>query len=291
MHQPVSTAERSFLVVIFTAERSPFQTLVSLGVASRIRTGGDFDGIGAVGVLLRPLVLSAGHRRERRLPRGSAIARLSRRDESAPVECGHELIRSGKSQDDRAAAGVDRGLVVTAARLLILGVLRAEQPAYGYEIRRELESWGAERWASVAPGSIYHALNTMAQEGFVERVETGESSKGPARNTYVITERGEREFQRLLREFLWQKKPTIDPLQAALAFLNAVPKDELAAALEHRAASARANAQALQFANESLGQNLPPHFVESHLLGALHAEAEAQWAEEALKKVERDELP
>ena|ERR671916_431416 len=77
MHQPVSTAERSFLVVIFTAERSPFQTLVSLGAASRKRTGGDFDGIGAVGLLLRPLVLWAGHRRERRLPRGSAIARLS----------------------------------------------------------------------------------------------------------------------------------------------------------------------------------------------------------------------
>jgi DNA-binding PadR family transcriptional regulator len=180
---------------------------------------------------------------------------------------------------------------VTAARLLILGVLRAEQPAYGYEIRRELKSWGAERWASVAPGSIYHALNKMAQEGLVERVETDESSKGPARNTYVITERGEREFQRLLREFLWQKKPTIDPLQAALAFLNAVPKDELAAVLKHRAASARATAQALQYANESISQSLPPHFVEGHFLGALHAEAEAQWAEEALKKVERDELP
>ncbi len=180
---------------------------------------------------------------------------------------------------------------MSSTRLLVLGVLRAEEPAHGYEIRRELETWGAQRWANVAPGSVYHALTQMAREGLVERVESGEPSRGPARNTYAITKLGEREFQRLLREFLWQKKPTIDPLQAALAFLNAVPKDELAAVLEHRAASARATAQALQFANESLSENLPPHFVESHLLGALHAEAEARWAEEALKKVERGELP
>jgi DNA-binding PadR family transcriptional regulator len=180
---------------------------------------------------------------------------------------------------------------VTAARLLILGVLRTEQPAHGYEIRRELETWGAERWANVAPGSIYHALTKMAREGHIERVETGEPSRGPARNTYAITKLGEREFQRLLREYLWKDKPTIDPLQLTLAFLDAVPRDELLAALRRRASSARAAAEALHFVNEAPGHDLPPHFAESHRLAAYHAEAEARWAEEAAEKVERGELP
>jgi DNA-binding PadR family transcriptional regulator len=174
---------------------------------------------------------------------------------------------------------------------LVLGVLRAKEPAHGYEIRQELETWGAQSWANVAPGSVYHALTQMAREGLVEPVVAAEPSKGPARNAYAVTKTGEREFQRLLREYLWKEKPTIDPLQPALAFLDAVPREELLAALRRRASSARATAEALRFVNEAPGHDLPAHFAESHRLGAYHAEAEARWAEEAAEKVERGELP
>ena len=180
---------------------------------------------------------------------------------------------------------------MSSTRLLVLGVLRAKEPAHGYEIRQELETWGAQSWANVAPGSVYHALTQMAREGLVEPVETAEASKGPARNAYAVTKTGEREFQRLLREYLWKEKPTIDPLQPALAFLDAVPREELLAALRRRASSARATAEALRFVNEAPGHDLPAHFAESHRLGAYHAEAEARWAEEAAEKVERGELP
>ncbi|MDQ6604403.1 MAG: PadR family transcriptional regulator, partial [Chloroflexota bacterium] len=56
---------------------------------------------------------------------------------------------------------------MSAARLLILGVLQLKSPAHGYEIRRELELWRAEQWAHIAYGSIYFALNKMAEEGLV----------------------------------------------------------------------------------------------------------------------------
>ena len=180
---------------------------------------------------------------------------------------------------------------MSSTRLLVLGVLRAKEPAHGYEIRQELETWGAQSWANVAPGSVYHALTQMAREGLLEPVETAEPSKGPARNAYAVTKSGEREFQRLLREYLWKEKSTIDPLQPALAFLDAVPREELLAALRRRASSAHATAEALRFVNEAPGHDLPAHFAESHRLGAYHAEAEARWAEEAAEKVERGELP
>ena len=56
------------------------------------------------------------------------------------------------------------GQAMSATRLLILGALRFMQPAHGYSIRRELESWHAEDWANIAYGSIYFALNKMADE-------------------------------------------------------------------------------------------------------------------------------
>src|SRR5438105_12214683 len=128
---------------------------------------------------------------------------------------------------------------MSAARLLILGVLQYKSPAHGYEIRRELESWHAEHWAHIAYGSIYFALNKMAEEGLVEVVDTDQVGKRPARTTYAITPGGEAEFQRLLREYWWEFKTVIDPCQGALAFTKEMPRDELLAALRHRAAAAR----------------------------------------------------
>lgn len=86
---------------------------------------------------------------------------------------------------------------VTPTRLMILGVLRSKQPAHGYEVRRELESWGAQDWANMAYGSIYHALSKMAGEGLLESVDTGQVKGRPARTTYSVTERGEMELWRL----------------------------------------------------------------------------------------------
>src|SRR5438034_5719314 len=116
---------------------------------------------------------------------------------------------------------------MSATRLLILGVLHFKQPTHGYDVHRELESWQAERWANIAYGSIYFALNKMAEEGMVEVVDAGQAGKGPARTTYAVTPAGEVEFQRLLREYWWEPKTVIDPFQVALAFIHELPRDEL----------------------------------------------------------------
>jgi DNA-binding PadR family transcriptional regulator len=182
--------------------------------------------------------------------------------------------------------------MMSATRLLILGVLRFKQPIHGYDVRRELESWQAERWANIAYGSIYFALNKMAEEGLVEVVDTHQAAKGPARTTYTLTVLGEAEFQRLLREYWWEPKTVIDPFQVALAFITELPRDELLAALRHRAAEARAKAGDLESAIRSkIGSDTPRHVTENMRLAAYHVETDARWTEEAIGKVERGELP
>lgn len=89
---------------------------------------------------------------------------------------------------------------MSAARILILGILQFKAPAHGYEIRRELESWRAEQWAHIAYGSIYFALGKMAEEGLVEAVGTDQVGNRPARTLYTITDAGKQEFERLLRD-------------------------------------------------------------------------------------------
>ena len=136
---------------------------------------------------------------------------------------------------------------MSATRLLILGALRFMQPTHGYNIRRELESWRAEEWANIAYGSIYFALNKMAQEGLVAVSETDRVGKRPARTTYVITDQGEVEFQRLLREYWWEYKSISDPFMVAGSFMDQLPRDELLKALRHHAALARLAAEGMAY--------------------------------------------
>ena len=39
--------------------------------------------------------------------------------------------------------------------------------AHGYQVRNDLEFWGAHEWSNAKPGSIYHALKQMAKQGLV----------------------------------------------------------------------------------------------------------------------------
>lgn len=182
---------------------------------------------------------------------------------------------------------------MSATRLLILGVLR-EQPRHGYEVRQELERWGVEQWANVAFGSIYFALGKMADEGLVEVVSADpQRGKRPARTVYAVTELGQREFERLLREFWWQYKPTIDPFQVALTFMNCLPRDELVVALRARATSIRCWLEAQPFLVQAKlsSPRTPRHVAENLRLATAHVETELRWIEETIGKVERGELP
>ena len=55
--------------------------------------------------------------------------------------------------------------------LLVLGGVAMFQPVNGYQIRRELVSWQVDRWANIKPGSIYHGLGRLAEEGLLRRTD------------------------------------------------------------------------------------------------------------------------
>src|SRR5690242_12715847 len=124
--------------------------------------------------------------------------------------------------------------MAAVTRVLVLGVL-LKQPMHGYEVRRELESWNAEQWANIAYGSIYFALNKMTEEKLVEVVNSEDKvGKRAGRTEYTITDKGKEEFERLLREHWWNRKPIIDPFMVAITFMNALPHAELLEALKFR---------------------------------------------------------
>ncbi|MFL6076435.1 MAG: PadR family transcriptional regulator [Mycobacteriales bacterium] len=181
---------------------------------------------------------------------------------------------------------------MSTTRLFILGVIRFSEPVHGYDIKRELESWHVEEWAHVAYGSIYHALKTLAKDGLIEPVDTGQVGRRPARTTYRITVDGEREYQRLLREYWWTYAFPSDPFTAALAFMPDLPKEELLGALRHRLDALRRIAKESTDAMQAKDMaDAPRHVGELFLLMTARAEAEIGWAENLIRKIQADQMP
>ena len=86
--------------------------------------------------------------------------------------------------------------------LVILGLLR-ERPLYGYEIKHIIEDRMGD-WTNIAFGSIYYALDKMAEEHLIEKVGTEQEGGRPSRTVYGITAAGREEFLRLLCE-VWRE--------------------------------------------------------------------------------------
>lgn len=180
----------------------------------------------------------------------------------------------------------------TSTRLLVLGVVREHDgPVHGYDVRRELLSYGATEWANIAPGSIYNALKTLVREELLEVVGTDRQGARPERTMYRLTDAGHREFTRLLRENLLEARQPNHPLLAGLAFLPLVPRDELLDAVRARAERLRAQAEDCRamradiLASDPDRGGIPHHVAESYALVANLLDGEAAWAAELAERL------
>ena len=176
--------------------------------------------------------------------------------------------------------------------MMILGVVSWLQPVHGYDVRRELLRWRADQWANVHPGSIYHALKRLTQEGMLREVATERVGARPARTTYEVTPKGAEEFETLLRKHWWECENPVDPFQAALAFMPALPAPEISAALRNRAGVLRGSAQLFRAAIDSgwAADRKPPHVAWQFERTIVLAEAEARWCDRVAALVEEGAL-
>jgi DNA-binding PadR family transcriptional regulator len=178
---------------------------------------------------------------------------------------------------------------MSTTRMLMLGLIRWVEPVHGYEVRRELVSWNVEEWAHIAPGSIYHALRKLTEEGLLEEVGTEKVSGRPARTLYRTTRFGREEFERLLRKYWWEPHAATDPFLAALSFLPALPRREAVLALRNRAALLRGH---LAQSREALGRwadEKPVHVGWLMELTDVRAQAEVEWCERVAARIEAGE--
>ncbi|BCK55674.1 PadR family transcriptional regulator [Nocardia wallacei] len=125
---------------------------------------------------------------------------------------------------------------MTAIRLLVLGAIRRRGRAHGYQVRADLESWGAHEWARATSGSVYHALKSLTKDELLHVHDTTPSEAGgPPRMEYELTAPGEQAYRELLHSALASHDPRLDLLAAAVGFIDDLPRAEAIALLRDRA--------------------------------------------------------
>jgi DNA-binding PadR family transcriptional regulator len=176
--------------------------------------------------------------------------------------------------------------------MMILGLVKWLQPVHGYDVRRELLSWHADQWANIQPGSIYHALRKLTEEGLLAEVATEQVGARPARTTYRMTPLGDREFEELLRKYWWEYHDPVDPFAAAFPLLPALPRREGAAALRNRARLLEGRIAHVRDVMESAPDwvdDKPIHTTWMFELAIAQAEVEIAWCLRVADRIEAGE--
>jgi DNA-binding PadR family transcriptional regulator len=177
---------------------------------------------------------------------------------------------------------------MSAIRLLVLGAVRQHGRAHGYQVRNDLEYWGAHEWSNAKPGSIYHALKQMAKQGLLVAHETAPSTAGgPPRTEYEITERGTEEYLALLRAALTAYDQKMDVLSAGIGFIVDLERSEAVALLKERVAGLAAwRASVTEYYTPEEGPESLGHIGEIMNMWVHSADAGAAWTRGLIARIE-----
>ncbi|NNC11695.1 hypothetical protein HII28_07380 [Planctomonas sp. JC2975] len=169
----------------------------------------------------------------------------------------------------------------STTRLMVLGVVAYRGPIGGYGIEKTFNEWAVQRWASIAPPSIYQQLKTLNSEELIEPVAP---ASGRA-TEYRCTTAGQEELHRLLLDLLHEREVRPLSLVPLLHFTPTLPAAELLAGL-----SARIEAidVALSLQDEMLERSAflaPSHVAEIFRLNAHGLRGDRAWCAEFLARL------
>ncbi|MDF6020276.1 PadR family transcriptional regulator [Streptomyces sp. JH34] len=177
---------------------------------------------------------------------------------------------------------------MSAIRLLVLGAVRQHRRAHGYQVRNDLEYWGAHEWSNAKPGSVYHALKQMAKQGLLLAHEVAPSTAGgPPRTEYEMTDLGEQEFFTLLRASLTSYDQSVDVLSAGIGFIVDLERGEAVALLRERVAAIEGwRASVTEHYTPSEGPESLGHIGEIMNMWVHSADAGAEWTRGLIARLE-----
>jgi DNA-binding PadR family transcriptional regulator len=172
--------------------------------------------------------------------------------------------------------------------LVLLGLL-AEQPLHPYAMRTLMRERGHDRTVRASGASLYDAVARLERSGLIEVRSSSREGRRPERTTYRITPDGARELQAWVRAGL-AELDTPASLQAAIAFMFALPKTDAIALLEHRAATLSTLIDQDDSALDEAAKTVPEIFLSEDRYAQHMRTAERDWIAQFARRLRTGKL-
>ena len=105
--------------------------------------------------------------------------------------------------------------------LIVLGMLK-KQSLSAYDIQKLVEYRNISKWVKISTPSIYKKVIQLEEKGLLQSVLVRENNM-PEKAVYSLTDSGEREFERLMRELSAQPIRMFLDFNAVIVNLDSVP--------------------------------------------------------------------
>ena len=173
--------------------------------------------------------------------------------------------------------------------LTILALLD-EKPCHPYEMQRLIRSRGKD-FAITPARSLYHAVDRLVRDEWIEAAETQREGKRPERTVYRITDLGREEFHIWLNTLIC--KPVLEyPLfVAALSFILHLSMEEGLKALQVRSIELEGQVADWGIKLKGWKQHLPRILLVEGEYTLAMQKAELEWIRSLIDDIETGKIP
>ncbi len=180
--------------------------------------------------------------------------------------------------------------VLTPLALTALELLH-EGPMHPYEMHQIMRTRETAQVVKLAPGSLYHTVERLAEHGLIEVVETSREGRRPERTTYRITEAGRDSFAERVREIIAEPAKEFPIYHVGIGMLHSLDRDDALVQLHRRAVDLTGKVATTKVYIEDLTRrNIEKMYWIDVYSQLAMTEAELAWTAQLIEQIESEEL-
>ncbi|MVX66159.1 PadR family transcriptional regulator [Clostridium chromiireducens] len=169
--------------------------------------------------------------------------------------------------------------------LLILGLLKQNPGSYGYELLALMEERHYKYIVSFTKGSFYYNLQQLEEKQYIKKVNQSDNTRET--NNYIITELGDREFEKLMYKYGSKTEYINLSFYAAMLFANEYKSEDIIKLIEIQIEQTKNKISLLEQSLEH-DETIPMYFGKMMENSHSHHLVNVEWFEGLLKDIRNE---
>lgn len=167
-----------------------------------------------------------------------------------------------------------------------------ERPMHPYEMTQLMRERRVDRRVKLRAGSLYHTVERLEAQGFIEVVDTQRQGRRPERTVYGMTDHGRDTFAAQTREMLAEPAADYPPYPVALSAGSELTRDDFLDQLHLRAVNLQAQVAADEvLVDKVVEQGLPRMCWIDFAFVQRQRKSELDWTQKLIEDLESGQTP